>query len=465
MPEILIIDDQESIVNGLKQMLAGRGYQVKTAISAENALSLIENNEFDCIISDLKLPGMSGIDMAQKLLKDRYHTKIILISAFFKPEDIIEAMHLGVSDVFPKPFKNQDILKRLEELLTKATHNKKKLLKKSGYKFLRTYFENFHVANYYKPGVSGFRLIHFKLGTNERIVISSPASNEHFEYIYGIMQGLNILKIKFEDMRSVVDQAIFENESLKSGLAVMDLNITTGSAEYALFGDMAFTLINDISLKEEKESLVIVSPFGKILPGREWLILFHKKSDLPQDSCQNNFSIRPAFDLKRGWSNISENIVTRLGLGWLNLSKPYIMLYGGFMKDKIMCFDYETKYPFSDMNNLSLFFINTFEGSGIGQQIISRNLSFVFEVLCSLHKKKYEKYVLFHVIITRGEKITIEITGDGVGETGMSDYKNASDDTLDFLENPGIGLINELRKSFISFSDDRILYEVGLSET
>ena len=78
MPKVLIIDDQESIVYGLQQVLISRGYEAESAFNAEEAFSKLESSFYHLVVSDLKMPGLSGLDFISKLKKDKYPLKVIL---------------------------------------------------------------------------------------------------------------------------------------------------------------------------------------------------------------------------------------------------------------------------------------------------------------------------------------------------------------------------------------------------
>jgi diguanylate cyclase (GGDEF)-like protein len=100
---ILIIDDELSIRNILSDLLSEK-YYCTTAGSAEEALLLLQNNDFDLVISDIEMSGMSGIEIIPRILDSAPDTVIIMISGKQNIESAIEAMHVGAFDYVQKPF-------------------------------------------------------------------------------------------------------------------------------------------------------------------------------------------------------------------------------------------------------------------------------------------------------------------------------------------------------------------------
>jgi len=108
--KILVVDDDLSIRNMLSIVLKTSGYEVTTADSSESALKRLKNESFSLIISDIKMPGISGIDLLKKIKTIQPEIPVIMITAFASANDAVEAMKLGAEDYITKPF-NLDELK------------------------------------------------------------------------------------------------------------------------------------------------------------------------------------------------------------------------------------------------------------------------------------------------------------------------------------------------------------------
>jgi DNA-binding NtrC family response regulator len=101
-PTILVIEDEEKHRRVIGLHLASLDYQVKAAGTAEEGWKLA--GEADLILTDLKLPGMDGLELLEKLKQQNSHTPVIVMSAFGTVENAVEAMKRGAVDFLPKPF-------------------------------------------------------------------------------------------------------------------------------------------------------------------------------------------------------------------------------------------------------------------------------------------------------------------------------------------------------------------------
>jgi len=111
MSSILIIDDELSMREFLKILLEKDGHTVETASDGPSALKLAESHNFDLAISDIRMPGMSGLDLLAELKRINADLPVIMITAFASPEDAVTAMKNGAFDYITKPFKVEEIKK------------------------------------------------------------------------------------------------------------------------------------------------------------------------------------------------------------------------------------------------------------------------------------------------------------------------------------------------------------------
>jgi DNA-binding NtrC family response regulator len=111
MPHILIVEDEPTTAWALAEGLSDDGYTIDTFRTAEEAWAWLQSGESDLVISDLRLPGMSGLDLARKLRRGRHAQPVILVTAYGTPETLERIRRAGVADCFPKPFP-VDMLRR-----------------------------------------------------------------------------------------------------------------------------------------------------------------------------------------------------------------------------------------------------------------------------------------------------------------------------------------------------------------
>jgi len=104
MPHILIVDDEPSTSWALSEGLSDDGFTIDTFRSAEDAMQWLEQGRSDLVISDLRLPGMSGIELARKLQRGPHAQPVILVTAYGAPERANELQRAGIVECFEKPF-------------------------------------------------------------------------------------------------------------------------------------------------------------------------------------------------------------------------------------------------------------------------------------------------------------------------------------------------------------------------
>ncbi len=114
--DLLIVDDDDDFRGTVVRRFGRRGFRIADAASAQEALGLIERRQFDVAIFDMVMPGMSGLELLEKLKADRAEFEIILLTGQGTIESAVQAMKLGAYDYLSKPFP----LAELELLIQKA---------------------------------------------------------------------------------------------------------------------------------------------------------------------------------------------------------------------------------------------------------------------------------------------------------------------------------------------------------
>ena len=121
MPAILVVDDELSMREFLNILLEKEGYEVTTASDASSAMDLIQNQNFDLVISDIKMPGLGGLSLLEKIKEMNNSTPVIMITAYASPENAVIAMKNGAFDYITKPFKVDEIIRIIKSAITTAT--------------------------------------------------------------------------------------------------------------------------------------------------------------------------------------------------------------------------------------------------------------------------------------------------------------------------------------------------------
>lgn len=117
---IYIVDDDEAVRDSLQWLLEGKDYRVQSFGSAEAFLSRYDAREIGCIIADIRMEGMSGLEMQDRLLEKNSPLPIVFITGHGDIPMAVDSMKKGALDFIQKPFKEEDILQTVEKMLRHA---------------------------------------------------------------------------------------------------------------------------------------------------------------------------------------------------------------------------------------------------------------------------------------------------------------------------------------------------------
>ncbi|MDA8402908.1 MAG: response regulator, partial [Desulfobacteraceae bacterium] len=119
---ILVVDDEKDIREGVERILKRMGYQVFIAGRGEEALAVLENQTVELAILDLKMPGMDGMELHQRIRAIDDQIIVIIITGYATIETAIEAMKQGAYDFIPKPFEPEHL-----RIVVRRAHEKLRL--------------------------------------------------------------------------------------------------------------------------------------------------------------------------------------------------------------------------------------------------------------------------------------------------------------------------------------------------
>ncbi len=112
--DIIIVDDEPDLVRSLARLLRASGYQVRSATSGEEALSLVRQSSPGAIIMDIMMPGMNGVEAYRQVKSQLPHLPVIFMTGYSEMEQA--ALHEGGSAVLRKPIALDDLLAELGKL-------------------------------------------------------------------------------------------------------------------------------------------------------------------------------------------------------------------------------------------------------------------------------------------------------------------------------------------------------------
>jgi two-component system response regulator PilR (NtrC family) len=113
---ILVVDDERAIRDLLADAIRHAGYEVLSASNGEEALPLIEQENINIAICDIKMPGMNGIDLLQKILEISPETIVLMVTAYASVETAVDALRYGAFDYILKPLLDEDVIAKISRI-------------------------------------------------------------------------------------------------------------------------------------------------------------------------------------------------------------------------------------------------------------------------------------------------------------------------------------------------------------
>jgi len=170
-PTIFIVDDDPSVRESTELMLKSVGFHVKTFVSAQEFLKANLQEGPGCLILDVRMPGMSGLDLQEKLVSAKTPLPVIFITGHGTVPMSVRAMKAGAVDFLQKPFEEQDLLDAINRAITQQRERKSK---RDEADQLQQHLKaltprEYEVFSLLVTGMSNKEIAH-KLGTSERTV-------------------------------------------------------------------------------------------------------------------------------------------------------------------------------------------------------------------------------------------------------------------------------------------------------
>lgn len=107
---ILVVDDEDGMRNRCVRLLQRNGYNVKGTNDGQQALFLVKRNRFSLVIADIRMPGISGIELLERIKEVSPETGVVMITGYGTVDNAVEAMKLGAYDYITKPFDMERLL-------------------------------------------------------------------------------------------------------------------------------------------------------------------------------------------------------------------------------------------------------------------------------------------------------------------------------------------------------------------
>jgi two-component system copper resistance phosphate regulon response regulator CusR len=124
---ILLVEDQRRVARFITRALRENAYAVDVAETGESTLQLVQDTSYDVILLDVRLPGISGVEVCRKLREWRNQTPILMLTARGLLEQRVEGLDAGADDYLTKPFEIEELLARVRALIRRASQGRNTL--------------------------------------------------------------------------------------------------------------------------------------------------------------------------------------------------------------------------------------------------------------------------------------------------------------------------------------------------
>jgi len=172
MEKILIVDDEKSILELLNMVFKKQGYSVENALSAEKAIQLLDEDDFDLVLTDVKLPKKSGMDILKYIRENKPQIPVVMITAYGTIKRAVEAFKAGAVDYVLKPFDVEELKIIVEKGLKERRLKEENVLLK---KELKERYSFKNMIGQSKPMQEIFGLIDKISGTDSTVLITGES--------------------------------------------------------------------------------------------------------------------------------------------------------------------------------------------------------------------------------------------------------------------------------------------------
>jgi len=112
--KILLVDDEVVFTKNMSKLLTSRGYRVKAVNSGDSAIGALEEEHFDVVVLDLKMPGMDGITTLKEIKKLGLFTETLILTGHGSIDSALDALKLGAYDYLTKPYEIDELVAKVE---------------------------------------------------------------------------------------------------------------------------------------------------------------------------------------------------------------------------------------------------------------------------------------------------------------------------------------------------------------
>jgi DNA-binding NtrC family response regulator len=118
----LVIDDEQIVLDSVAKILTAENYTVETTLSGAKGIDLALNNDYDIVLTDIRMPGVGGLIVLRDIKRAKPQMPVIIITGYASVRSAVQAMKLGAADYIEKPFEPDQLVKAVSTAVKDAKH-------------------------------------------------------------------------------------------------------------------------------------------------------------------------------------------------------------------------------------------------------------------------------------------------------------------------------------------------------
>ena len=203
---VLLIEDEPNVISLIQRSLSAAGHEISVAMDGKTGLEMALQFDFDILILDLMLPGLSGMEVCRSFRKHNAHTPVLMLTALGATENIVTGLDSGADDYMAKPFKLAELEARLRTLTRRgnAKASQNNLLEIAGLKLDRS-AKTVHVSDdLITLTATEFRLLEFLMINQNRVLSRVEILENVWDINFNL--GTNVVDVYINYIRKKIEK-------------------------------------------------------------------------------------------------------------------------------------------------------------------------------------------------------------------------------------------------------------------
>lgn len=202
---VLIIEDEAKVANNLKLSLEEHGYSAFVAFDSSMGLKLLNQKNFDVLISDVILPGKNGFDLCKEVRESHPNIKIIMLTALGSIDDKVEGLEAGADDYLVKPFDLRELMARIKAVSKRGViQDSRDLLKIADLELNPATKSARRSGNNIDLTSKEYHLLHFLLKNKGRVMGRAVITEQVWDLDFD--PGTNVVDVYINILRKKIDK-------------------------------------------------------------------------------------------------------------------------------------------------------------------------------------------------------------------------------------------------------------------